>query len=64
MELTDDLKYRDYDSISTNPIVYSKSFEDKSSALGITRLPNMWPRTKEIIAIYHHFREYVRLGMI
>ena len=24
----------------------------------------MRPRTKEINVIYHHFREYVRLGMI
>ena len=64
MELMDDLKDRGYDLISTDPIVYCKAFEDNSGALEITRLPKMRPRTKAINVIYHHFREYVRLGMI
>ena len=64
MELMDELKDRGYDLISTEPIVYCKAFEDNSGALEIARLPKMRPRTKAINVIYHHFREYVRLGMI
>ena len=64
MELIDELKDHAYDLISSEPIVYCKAFEDNSSALDIARLPNIRPRTKSINVIYHHFQEYVRLGMI
>ena len=64
MELMDELKDGGYDLISTEPIVYCKAFEDNYGALEIARLPKMLPRTKAINVIYHHFREYVRLGMI
>ena len=62
MELMDELKDRGYDLISTEPIVYCKAFEDNSGALEIARIPKMRTRTKAINVIYHHFREYVRLG--
>ena len=58
------LKERVYDLISDNTIVYCKVFEDNSGALEIARLPKMRPHTKSINVIYHHFWEYVRLGMI
>jgi len=64
MELMDELKDRGYELISTEPKVYCKAFEDNSGALEIARLPKMRPRTKAINVIYHHFREYVRLGLI
>ena len=64
MELMDELRDRGYELISTEPIVYCKAFEDNSGALEIARLPKMRPRTKAINVIYHHFREYVRLGLI
>ena len=64
MELMDELKERGYDLISTESIVYWKAIGDKYGALEIVRLPNMRPHTNSINVIYHHFREYVRLGMI
>ena len=64
MELMDELKDRGYELISTKPKVYCKSFKDNSGALEIARLPKMRPRTKAINVIYHHFREYVRMGLI
>ena len=64
MELIDELKDRGYYLISTNPIVYCKAFEDNSGALEIARLPKMCTCTKAINVIYHHFREYVSVGMI
>ena len=64
MELMDKLKDRGYDLISTKIIVYCKTIEDKSGALEIARLPKIRTRTKAINVIYHHIREYLRLGMI
>ena len=64
MELMDELKDRGYDLTSTDPIVYCKAFKDNYVALEILRLPKVRPRTKAINVIYHHFQEYVRLGMI
>ena len=64
MELIDEMKDSGYDLISTEPIVCCKAFGDNYGALEITRLPKMRPCTKSINVIYHHFREYVQLGMI
>ena len=47
-----------------SPIVYCKLFEDNSAALEIARVPKMRPRTKHINIKYHHFREYVKKGII
>ena len=44
--------------------MYCKAFEDITRALEFDRLPKMRPRTKAINAVYHHFREHVRLGKI
>jgi hypothetical protein len=49
---------------SSQPKVYCKAFEDNSGALELARLPKIRPRTKHINIKYHHFREYVRLGLI
>ena len=64
MELMDELRGRGYELICTEPIVYCKAFEDNSGAMEIAHLPKMRPRTKVINVIYHHFHEYVRLGLI
>ena len=64
MELLDEFNERKYDLISAEPKIYCKAFEDNSGALEIARLPKMRPRTKAINVVYHHFREYVRLGLI
>ena len=64
IELMDELKDRGYELISTELNFYCKAFEDNSGTLEIARLPKMHPHTKSINVIYHHFREYVRLGLI
>ena len=64
MELLDEFNERKYDLISAEPKIYCKAFEDNSGALELARLPKMQPRTKAINVVYHHFREYVRLGLI
>jgi hypothetical protein len=47
-----------------SPKIYCKAFEDNSGALEIAKAPKLWPRTKHINIIYHHFQEYVRDGSI
>ena len=64
MELMDEVKEHSYDLISTNTIVYFKEIRYNSGAPKIAHLPKICPCTKEINVIYHHFRKYVRLGMI
>ena len=44
--------------------VHCKVFEDNSGALELARLPKLCPQTKHINVCYHHFRVYVRLGLI
>ena len=64
MELMDEIKERGHEIVSSEPKVYCKAFEDNTGSLEIARLPKMRPRTKAINAVYHHFREHVRLGKI
>jgi hypothetical protein len=64
MELVKEIKKSGFKVISTTATVYCKAFEDNSGALELARLPKMRPRTKHINIKYHHFREYVRLGII
>jgi len=47
-----------------SPTVYCKLFEDNSAALEIARVSKMRPRTKHVNMKYHHFREYVKKGLI
>ena len=46
------------------PKVHCKLFEDNSGALEMARLPKMRPRTKHLCVKMHHFREYVRKGLV
>jgi hypothetical protein len=46
------------------PRIHCKVFEDNSGALELAKVPKMRPRTKHINIKYHHFREYVRLGLV
>jgi hypothetical protein len=48
----------------TGPKVYFKAFEDNSGALELAKAPKMRPRTKHINLVFHHFRDYVRRGLI
>jgi hypothetical protein len=48
----------------TVPQVYCKAFEDNSGALELAKAPKMRPITKHINLMFHHFRDYVRRGLI
>jgi hypothetical protein len=50
--------------ISTIPNVFCKVIEYSSGALELARLPKFRPQTKHINTCYHHFCEYVCLGLI
>jgi hypothetical protein len=64
MQLLEEFKGRGYPVVSTKPRVHCKAFEDNSGALELARLPKMRPRTKHINVVYHHFRDFVRKGLI
>ena len=49
-------------SASDNSAVWL--FEDNSGAFELANTPKMRPRTKHINIKYHHFREFVRRGLI
>ena len=51
-------------NIECKPTVHCKVFEDNSGAIEMTRVPKMRLRTKHINVNYHHFREFVRNGMV
>jgi hypothetical protein len=51
-------------SYCTVPKIYCKAFEDNSGALELTKAPKMRARTKHINLVFHHFRDYVRRGLI
>jgi hypothetical protein len=51
-------------SYCTVPKVYCKAFEDNSGALELAKTQKMRPRTKHINLVFHHFRDYVRCGLI
>jgi hypothetical protein len=48
----------------TVPKFYCKAFEDNSGALELAKAPKIRPRTKYINIVFHHFRDYVRRGLI
>jgi hypothetical protein len=64
MQLLKEFKDRGFAVVSTKPKVHCKAFEDNSGALELARLPKLRPRTKHINVVYHHFRDFVRKGLI
>jgi hypothetical protein len=48
----------------TIPKVYCKAFDFNSGALELAKSPKMRLRTKHINLVFHHFRDYVRCGLI
>ena len=50
--------------IIQNPIVKCKVFEDNESCIAIAKSGKFSPRTRHIAIKYHHFREYVKKGII
>ena len=64
IRLLQELKDREFGGEYTKPKVFCKVFEDNTGALALAMVPKMRPRTKHINLVYHHFREYVRNGMV
>jgi hypothetical protein len=65
MQLLKEFKSKGFHTVSTVPRVHCcKAFEDNSGALELARLPKLRPRTKHINVVYHHFRDFVRKGLI
>ncbi|KAL7475343.1 hypothetical protein ACHAW6_001264, partial [Cyclotella cf. meneghiniana] len=60
MELVKEMRDRKFNIVNMQPYEYC----DNSRALELARLPRLRPRTKHINVCYHHFREYVRKGLI
>jgi hypothetical protein len=58
------MKEQDFKVIYTQRYVYCKEFENKLSALELTRLPKLRHRTKHIKVCYHHFCKHVCKGLI
>ena len=46
------------------PIIKCTLFEDNNGALALAKEPKYRPRTKHIALKYHHFREYVKRGLV
>ena len=64
MGLVNEIKTFVFEVFYEEPIMHFKSFEDKSRAIDISRLLEIHPRTKHINVVFHHFRDYVRKGLI
>ena len=64
MQLVAEVRSKGFDVLCTEPYVYCKVFEDNSGALELARLPKFRPRTKHINVAWHHFRDFVRQGVI
>jgi hypothetical protein len=64
MELLNEARDFGIEVMATKPTIRCTVFEDNSGALEIARTPKMRPRTRHINNVYHHFREYVKNGLI
>jgi hypothetical protein len=64
MQLVKEIKDKGLATYIDVPKVYCKAFEDNSGALEIARTHKMRPRTKHINLVYHHFRSFVKKGLV
>jgi hypothetical protein len=64
MNLLKEMKEHGVELPTTKPTVYCKLFEDNAGAIHIAKSPKMRPRTRHINQKYHHFREWVKSGLI
>ncbi len=64
MNLLKEMKEHGVDLPKTTPVVYCKLFEDNAGAIHLAKVPKMRPRTRHINQKYHHFREWVKSGLI
>ena len=64
MQLLVDMKENGIELDTSTPKVHCKIFEDNSGARKIAKAPKMRPCTQHTNIKYHHFREYVKRGLI
>ena len=64
MNLLKELKSFGIPIPTSTPPVFCKLFEDNAGAIHLAKVPKMRPRTRHINQKYHHFREWVKSGLI
>jgi hypothetical protein len=64
MNLLNELRAFGIPITETTPTVFCKLFEDNAGAIHLATVPKMRPRTRHINQKYHHFREWVKSGLI
>jgi hypothetical protein len=64
MRLVEEIKEKFDLPIESIPEVRCKLFKDNSSAVELSNVPKMRPRTRYINTKYHHSRSYVAKGII
>jgi hypothetical protein len=64
MNLLIEMKSFGIDIPSVTPNVFCTLFEDNAGAIHLAKVPKMRPRTRHINQKYHHFREWVKKGLI
>ena len=64
MNLLKEMQEHGVELPTTTPTVYCKLFEDNAGAIHLAKSPKMRPRTRHINQKYHHFREWVKSGLI
>jgi hypothetical protein len=64
MNLLTEMKLFGVATPSATPKVFCKLFEDNAGAIHLAKVPKMRPRTRHINQKYHHFREWVKSGLI
>jgi hypothetical protein len=64
MNLLNEMKALGITISKTTPTVFCKLFKDSAGAIHLAKVPKMRPRTRHINQEYHHFLEWVKLGLI
>jgi hypothetical protein len=64
MQIVEESSALGWKTFEGKPTVHCKAFEDNSGTLEWARLPKMRSRTKHLNIRMHHFREFVRNGII
>ncbi len=64
MNLLNELREFGIPISKTTLTVFCKLFEDNAGAVYLATMPKMCPRTRHINQKYHHFREWVKSGLI
>jgi hypothetical protein len=64
MNLLSEMKAYGIPILTATPTIFCKLFEDNAGAIHLAKVPKMRPRTRHINQKYHHFREWVKSGLI